>query len=45
MQAKDFENVKKNYGTDSVVMNNNIYKDLYHMIFKDKNKYFEMQKS
>ena len=45
IQAKDFENVKKNYGTDSVVMNNNIYKDLYHMIFKDKNKYFEMQKS
>ena len=44
IKAKDFEIVKKNYGTDSVVMNNNVYKDLYHMIFKDKNKYLEMQK-
>ena len=44
IQAKDFENIKKNYGSDSVSMNNNIYRDLYHMIFKNKNKYSEMQK-
>ena len=44
IKAKDFEIVKKNYGTDSVVMNNNVYKDLYHMIFKDKNKYKKKKK-
>lgn len=44
IQVKDFRNIKKNYGTNSIDIKNNIYKDLYHMIFKDKNNYLEMQK-
>ena len=45
IKAKDFEIIKKNYGSDSVLLNNNnIYRDLYHMMFRNKNRYLEMQK-
>ena len=45
IKAKDFEIIKKNYGSDSVLLNNNnIYRDLYHMIFRNKTRYLEMQK-
>ena len=45
IQAKDFEKIKKYYGTDSIIINNNIYRDLYHLLFKNKSKRnFKLQK-
>ena len=44
LKAKDFENVKKNYGTDIITMDN-VYEDLYHMIFKNKSNFIELKKS
>ena len=42
-QEKDFQNIKKNYDPDYVITDN-IYKDLFHMIFKNKYKLLEMKK-
>lgn len=44
LKAKDFENIKKNYGTDIVTIDK-VYEDLYHMIFKNKNNVIELKKS
>ena len=42
-QDKDFQNMKKNYDTDYIITDN-IYKDLFHMIFKNKHNLLEMKK-
>ena len=44
IQDKDFQYIKKNYGIDSIAINQNVYKDLYHMIFKNKDNILEIKK-
>ena len=44
LQAKDFQNIKKEYKADSFLTNKNIYKDLYHLLFKNKTRDIEMKK-
>ena len=44
LQAKDFQNIKKEYKVDSFLTNKNIYKDLYHLLFKNKTRDIEMKK-
>ena len=40
LKAKDFENVKKNCETNKIKMDN-VYEDLYHIIFKNKSNFLE----
>ena len=44
LKAKDFENVKKNCETNKIKMDN-VYEDLYHIIFKNKSNFLENKKS
>ena len=44
LKAKDFENVKKNCQTNKIKMDN-VYEDLYHIIFKNKSNFLENKKS
>ena len=44
LKAKDFENVKKNCDTNKIKMDN-VYEDLYHIIFKNKSNFLENKKS